>query len=188
MAKAVVTQDDVFGLFGFGCDASFTSGRYLVEPKDGLRQQLVMHNLGLSLALNRDAFAKEQNISIGSAKSWISFNLENERLNAHTTKLTLTGLPEGNYLVKVNGTVQNTFNKTDSSETVVELNIGSGPASIISISLSADIDADGDVDFIDFALFAEQWQADTGNTCSGADLTGDGIVNEDDLEEFILQW
>lgn len=51
-----------------------------------------------------------------------------------------------------------------------------------------DIDADGDVDFADFALFAAYWlQSDCGQ-CGGADLTNDEKVDVDDLCQFTPNW
>jgi hypothetical protein len=188
MGKAIVTEDDVFGLFGFGCDATFSAGKYYVVPEDGLREWLVMHNLGLTLQLNRDAFASGQDVVIGSTGASISFVLENERANAHTTKLTIDGLPEGNYTVRIDGVVQYGFEKTSSEEVDLELNIGSNATYDISIRLRADIDGDGDVDFADFVRFAMYWQENNCGQCGGANLDGSGGVGFPDLEIFVKSW
>jgi hypothetical protein len=188
MAKSIVIEDDVFGVFGLGCDASFSAGKYYVVPKDGLRERLVMNNLGLSMELDRDAFAKNQNVAVGSFLASISFVLENERANAHTTLLSLNGLPEGNYTLRINGVVKYIFRPDASEKSIIELDVGSAATSDISIRLNADIDDDGDVDFGDFAKLALHWQESGCGLCSGADLTGDGKVNEDDLKEFVSQW
>jgi len=51
-----------------------------------------------------------------------------------------------------------------------------------------DFEPDGDVDFDDFAEFALWWlQTECGN-CGHADLTGDGNVNHQDLQEFCDNW
>jgi len=44
------------------------------------------------------------------------------------------------------------------------------------------------VDFLDFALFAENWASMVCGNCGGADLTGDGNVMPDDLGKFTENW
>jgi len=51
-----------------------------------------------------------------------------------------------------------------------------------------DIEPDGDVDFADFAVFAGYWQDTNCGACGGADLTGDGIVDANDLAELAENW
>jgi len=56
-----------------------------------------------------------------------------------------------------------------------------------------DIDGDGDVDCIDFALFAAHWQHTPDSIggcgrCSEADFTGDGKVDIDDLRQLAANW
>jgi len=54
--------------------------------------------------------------------------------------------------------------------------------------LGADLDADGDVDFRDAALFAPHWRRALCNTCDGTDLDGDGCVLAADLRELAHSW
>jgi len=51
-----------------------------------------------------------------------------------------------------------------------------------------DIEPDGDVDFVDFAIFAGYWQDTNCGACGGADLTGDGTVDANDLAELAENW
>jgi len=51
-----------------------------------------------------------------------------------------------------------------------------------------DINGDGDVDFTDFALFADYWSQTDCAQCGGADFTGDGQVDIDDLGRFTANW
>ena len=51
-----------------------------------------------------------------------------------------------------------------------------------------DIEPDGDVDFVDFANFAESWLESVCDACNGADLTGDGRVNWNDMLELADNW
>ncbi len=54
--------------------------------------------------------------------------------------------------------------------------------------IPGDIELDRDVDFNDFAFFAGYWQSIACGQCGGADLTGDGNVDADDLAEFTHNW
>jgi len=44
------------------------------------------------------------------------------------------------------------------------------------------------VDFTDFALFAAYWSQPDCAQCGGADFTGDGQVDIDDLGRFAANW
>jgi len=54
--------------------------------------------------------------------------------------------------------------------------------------LAGDIDNDGNVDFLDFAHLASRWLEEACDDCGGADFTGEGTVNMDDLWEFAQNW
>jgi hypothetical protein len=57
--------------------------------------------------------------------------------------------------------------------------------------LLIDFDGDMDTDFLDFCIFAEHWlQSDSSFYCGagGTDLTNDGFVDFDDLEELAENW
>ncbi len=56
------------------------------------------------------------------------------------------------------------------------------------IPTPGDIDGDGNVDFVDFALFAAHWRQTDCGQCGGADLTDDGRVDIDDLCRFTKNW
>ncbi|MCX5638723.1 MAG: VCBS repeat-containing protein [Planctomycetota bacterium] len=52
-----------------------------------------------------------------------------------------------------------------------------------------DMDKDYNVDFIDFALFAQYWQQTGCGKCGGADIAGsDGNVDVNDLQQFTENW
>ncbi len=51
-----------------------------------------------------------------------------------------------------------------------------------------DFEPDADVDFVDFAYFVLRWLETECGTCGRADLTGDGNVNWEDLQEFCDNW
>ena len=52
-----------------------------------------------------------------------------------------------------------------------------------------DLDNNKDVDFIDFATLGNKWlQSDSTLYCGGTDLTGNGVVNFEDLDAFVENW
>ena len=54
---------------------------------------------------------------------------------------------------------------------------------------SPDIDGDYDVDFEDFAILASQWEQEPGTPSADlAPVGGDGIVDGQDLAEFLTEW
>lgn len=70
-------------------------------------------------------------------------------------------------------------------------NLGTGEGiELVALSqrIPGDIATDGKVNFIDFALFAEQWMQTGCGECEGAELTGDGDVGPADLGEFSDSW
>ncbi len=125
MAKSIVAQDPVFGLVGFGCDVQHNGTSYEVVLKDGLREWLVMHNLGLELRLNRDSFAAGRPVQIDQSQGAIGFTLENEWPDSHTTLFNIRGLSAGTYRIKVNNTEQSTLIVANPDDTIaINLDIG----------------------------------------------------------------
>jgi hypothetical protein len=54
--------------------------------------------------------------------------------------------------------------------------------------LAGDFEPDGDVDFADYAVFASLWGETACGSCGGADLTGDGNVDFNDLQQLCENW
>lgn len=54
--------------------------------------------------------------------------------------------------------------------------------------IPGDLEPDGDVDMVDFTMFAEQWRKTNCGTCGGADLDDDSDVDTEDLNEFTDNW
>lgn len=58
----------------------------------------------------------------------------------------------------------------------------------VALVPQADMDSDGDVDMVDFALFSLHWGEAGCSPCGGAEFTGDRSVGQDDLREFVAHW
>lgn len=134
-SKTIVVDDPVFGLYCYGGDVVLNSGDYEVVLNDGLREWLVMHNLGVELKLSRDAFAAGQDVVVAGAKDSVSFTLENERSIAHTTTFNVSGLVSGTYSVKINSVQQYTVSVSGPAD-VKELGLSIGTSSTYNISVS----------------------------------------------------
>jgi hypothetical protein len=58
----------------------------------------------------------------------------------------------------------------------------------VALAPRADIDGDGDINMIDFALLSLHWPETDCGICDGCDLTGDRSVGPEDLQEFVSHW
>ncbi len=101
-AATIVAEHPVFGLIAYGGEVSHDSSSALkIWSKDGVRQRL--HYLDkknrFHLSLKSDGFVKDEPVIIKKDLSAIHFVLENRFGNAHNTRLTLEGLPEGTYVL-----------------------------------------------------------------------------------------
>ena len=69
---------------------------------------------------------------------------------------------------------------------------GNGDPPIVDMGacefLRSNIDRNGALDFVDFAMFALRWLETGCGECGGAELTCDGDVDFNDLQEFVANW
>jgi carboxypeptidase D len=74
-------------------------------------------------------------------------------------------------------------------QTVTGVTVGEGVATRIDVELvfNADLSGDNDIDFEDFALFAEKWHTDICPGCPG-DYSGNGRVDAEDLVGLMSFW
>jgi len=73
------------------------------------------------MLLDRDGFAKTKPIVFNNALSEILFILESRSAGKRTTKLKLSGLPEGTYEVTADDLSISTFKAENSKENVIML-------------------------------------------------------------------
>ena len=97
-----VVTDPIFGLYGYGCEVSDNGDSYVVQPLDGIGKKINLLNEEIYLDFDRDEVVSA---TIGKSGHFMTFELNNQTGTNHTTRLTLTGMPEdGTYYVVADGT------------------------------------------------------------------------------------
>ena len=85
------------------------------------------------MSLDRDGFIKQQPVVFTDSLDRIAFTIENRSLDQHEATLTLTGLPEGGYELKLDHTsLLHFFSKGDEHE--LKIPVSSGNASVVTIT------------------------------------------------------
>ena len=101
----ILARDPIFGDLAYGGVATRDGRTFKVIPRDGLRVRfhVIRGDQRLHLTLDHDGFAREQPIVVADDLSRIEFTLENRTGGAHSTELSIAGLPPGGYDVTVDG-------------------------------------------------------------------------------------
>jgi hypothetical protein len=135
--ETIVTKDPVFGEFAYGGVLTRTAGAISVVPRDGLRVRFHVIRGGqrLHLSLDHDGYAKEQPVIVADDLSRVEFVVENRTGGAHSTELTIAGLPAGSYAVTVDGKMAGTV-KGSADQTNVTLPIGASSSVRVQIRKS----------------------------------------------------
>ncbi|MDQ1257392.1 MAG: hypothetical protein QG656_1996 [Candidatus Hydrogenedentes bacterium] len=104
-ACTILFEDPVFGPFAFGGEVKLKDNTYHVIPHDGVCQRFraVLGSKRLYLSLNQNGFAKDQALEMAAGLDSLRFTLENRGISAHTTNLRIEGLPQGSYIINING-------------------------------------------------------------------------------------
>lgn len=131
----IVTRDPVFGELAYGGVLTRTANAVSVIPRDGLRVRfhVVRDDQRLHMVLDHDGFAKEQPVVVNDDLSRVQFTVENRTGGAHTTSLSLAGLPAGEYTVTVDGK-QLAKTQGGASESKIALPIAAAASSRVVIS------------------------------------------------------
>lgn len=115
-----VAIDPIFGLYGYGCDVTQNGDKYEVTPKDGIFKRLNLITQKASMELEKDQYTKA---IAGTNKDYLELDLKNTEGNAHTTKLTLSGLVSGEYKVLVNDSEAGSLTAKDGQKSSVDLKV-----------------------------------------------------------------
>ena len=132
----IVANDPVFGEIAYG-GVLMRAGRSVsVVPRDGLRVRfhVVRDGQRLHMLLDHDGYAKERPILVADDLSRVQFTLENRTGGAHTTGLSIAGLPAGQYAVSIDGKHVAQVTGGD-KETKVALAVGVAPSAQVVIAL-----------------------------------------------------
>lgn len=104
-AATVVMDDPIFGRIALGGSFSSQDGTHTVVPRDGARRRLhfLTGDNRVHLLLGADGFTKGETVAFNDEWSRIEFKLENRSGRDHDGSFELSGLPRGDYEVKLNG-------------------------------------------------------------------------------------
>jgi uncharacterized protein DUF5695 len=130
----VVARDPVFGELAYGGVLTRQDRGIAVIPRDGLRVRfhVIRDQQRLHLVLDHDGFARERPIRVSDDLSLVELTLENRTGPAHSTGLTVAGLPAGDYAVEVDGRPVATL-QGSSREATVALPVGPGPTARVAL-------------------------------------------------------
>lgn len=93
-----VADDPVFGVVGYGCEASRTGSVYVVAPNDGIGQRINVLPLKVYLGLDQDRIASSR-----IAKDQVELAVASRKAGAHSNRISIEGLAAGTYKVSVDG-------------------------------------------------------------------------------------
>lgn len=110
-----VATDNIFGLFGYGCNVTEENGTYLVTPLDGLYTRLNLINEKLSIELDRDQYSYAK---VSKDSDFVELTMKNLEGSEHTSDIEFTGLQPGSYRILVNGDVTGSFQYTEGTVTI----------------------------------------------------------------------
>jgi MYXO-CTERM domain-containing protein len=128
--SADVAVDPIFGLTGYGCNVSESSGCYAVTPVDGVFKRLNLITEGLGVVLDRDRYS---GATVSPSKDYFGFTLVNQTEDAHTTNVALTGFAAGTYAVSVDGSDIANVTAAPGQPLTVALAVGAGATHSIRI-------------------------------------------------------
>ncbi|MDD3413178.1 MAG: DUF5695 domain-containing protein [Lachnospiraceae bacterium] len=126
-----VANDPVFGLFGYGCEAKEVSNSYVVSPLDGLNTKLNIIDKKIYVELKRDQYTKA---TISKDKDSVELEIKNLEGTAHESEISLTGLEEGTYGIKVNEDVIGKFAVKEGEDNIVPVKLPAADSATVSIS------------------------------------------------------
>jgi hypothetical protein len=131
MAATVLADDPLFGRIALGGDLREEEGWSEIIPRDGLRSRFyyVGAQRRITITCEWDGFAADQPLRLRADGKEIRFSLENRGPQPHKTRVTITGLPAGQWAADgVEGEQEGTLAPGAALNLVVALAPGEVPA------------------------------------------------------------
>ena len=113
-AITVVFDDPLFGLFAYGGTLQEREGAIHVLCRDGVRQRFCCLAQGrrFLMELDRDGFSREHPVVVSADLSRVAFTIEPRSDAPHATRLSLRGLPAGEYHITAGDTALSVLSVT----------------------------------------------------------------------------
>ncbi len=133
----IVADDPVFGEIVYGGLLTRRGTTIEVIPRDGLRVRfhVIRGDERFHMILDHDGLAREQPVAVDDGLGRIEFSLENRTGPAHETRLTIAGLPAGEYTVAADGR-RAAVMQGGPQETRVAVPVGTAPTTRVTIRKS----------------------------------------------------
>jgi hypothetical protein len=124
----IVARDPIFGELAYGGVLTRSGSSVQVVPRDGLRVRfhVIRDDQRLHMRLDHDGFAKEHSVTVTDDLSRVQFTVENRTGGAHSTALTIAGLPAGTYRLTAGGRAAATL-QGGAAEQELALPMSAGP-------------------------------------------------------------
>jgi len=126
-AATILADDPLFGRFCFGGDWRKTAAGLEVIPKDGVRRRFhaMLGDEKVHLILDTDRFLSTQPIVLKEDLSEISFKVESDNSQKHTSTMRVAGLKSGQYSLRLGSKTITAIEVKDGSEINLQLPIES---------------------------------------------------------------
>lgn len=135
-ASTIVIDDPIFGVLALGGSLESEAGRYSVIPRDGARRRLhfLVGQHRFHLLLNTDGFSKAVPILLKDDLRHIEFHLECRSNRDHLGTFEVSGLPDGQYAVLINGQRIYTFASTKGSKQRCSYTLSESPENSVTVT------------------------------------------------------
>lgn len=131
--SADVTNDPVFGLFGYGCEVSDNGSAYTVQPLDGINSKLHLIDESIYIELNRDQYTTATVYKDGTG---FTMNIDSfMESGSHEVEMDVYGLQPGDYKVTV-GSFTGHFTVTDGETSTISVPV-EGNTNLVTVTREA---------------------------------------------------
>jgi len=128
VASTIVVNDPIFGLFAYGGISELKDNEISVICRDGVRQRfyLIKDAIRFHIILDRDGFADELPLILENNLHEIILTLENRSNSNHFTKISILGLPTGEYVTSIDNNEYQRFKVSSHKEIILQVPMSFG--------------------------------------------------------------